>query len=98
MALSTGRNLTESERKCKIRSKEFLSNCPNFKVFCADQLVVLFSYTMAEKCDGQLKGMVQDLKEIIDYLNSTNANQQQEDNPVWLARSMRDNLSGSVHL
>ncbi|XP_028399722.1 nuclear pore glycoprotein p62-like isoform X3 [Dendronephthya gigantea] len=39
-------------------------------------------YTMAEKCDGQLKGMVQDLREIIDYLNSTNANQQQEDNPV----------------
>jgi hypothetical protein len=37
---------------------------------------------MAEKCDGQLKGMVQDLKEVIDYLNSTNANQQQEDNPV----------------
>ena len=37
---------------------------------------------MAENCDGQLKGMVQDLREIIDYLNSTNATQQQEDNPV----------------
>ena len=37
---------------------------------------------MAEKCDGQLKGMVQDLREIIDYLNASNANQQQEENPV----------------
>ena len=37
---------------------------------------------MAEKCDGQLKGMVQDLREIIDYLNASNANQQQDDNPV----------------
>jgi hypothetical protein len=47
-------------------------------------VVLFFSYTMAEKCDGQLKGMVQDLKEIIDYLNSTNANQKQEDNPVYI--------------
>ncbi|XP_046860496.1 nuclear pore glycoprotein p62-like [Xenia sp. Carnegie-2017] len=38
-------------------------------------------YSMAEKCDGQLKGMVQDLRDIIDYLNSTNASHQ-DDNPV----------------
>ena len=37
---------------------------------------------MAEKCDGQLKGMVQDLREIIDHLNASNASQQQDENPV----------------
>jgi hypothetical protein len=51
---------------------------------------------MAEKCDGQLKGMVQDLKEVIDYLNSTNANQQQEDNPVCSLQHSRGCGGGGV--
>ena len=50
-------------------------------------------YAMAGKCVGQLKGMVQDLKEIIEYLNSSNANRQQEDNPVRGAQSVKASTS-----
>lgn len=50
---------------------------------------------MAEKCDGQLKGMVQDLREIIDYLNATNASHQQEQNPVSI--NCMDNYSQDIY-
>lgn len=39
------------------------------------------SYQLAENIDGQLKRMVSDLKEIIDYLNASN-DSQDSDSPV----------------
>ena len=42
-----------------------------------------FRYQLAENIDAQLKRMVQDLKEIIDHLNTTNSNQDNND-PVGL--------------
>ena len=37
---------------------------------------------MAKDIDGQLKQMVQDLKTIIDHLNTSNTQQQDTDDPV----------------
>ena len=37
---------------------------------------------MAKDVDGQLKQMVQDLKSIIDHLNTANTQQQDSDDPV----------------
>ena len=40
------------------------------------------SYKLAKDIDGQLKQMVQDLKSIIDHLNTANTQQQDTDDPV----------------
>ena len=37
-----------------------------------------FSFKMAENVDSELKRMAQDLKEIIDQMNSANSNQDEE--------------------
>lgn len=39
-------------------------------------------YKLAKDIDGQLKQMVQDLKSIIDHLNTANTQQQDSDDPV----------------
>lgn len=41
-----------------------------------------FTYKLAKDIDGQLKQMVQDLKSIIDHLNSANTQQQDTDDPI----------------
>lgn len=41
--------------------------------------IVICSYQLAENIDAQLKRMLSDLKEIIDHLNSSNTNQDQND-------------------
>lgn len=40
------------------------------------------SYQLAEGIDSQLKRMAQDLKDIIDHLNTTNASSQDSKNPI----------------
>lgn len=42
----------------------------------------MLSYKLAKDIDGQLKQMVQDLKTIIDHLNTSNTQQQDTDDPV----------------
>ena len=44
----------------------------------------IFSFKLAENVDAQLKRMVQDLKEIIDHMNSSNANADSNE-PVRIA-------------
>ena len=41
-----------------------------------------FSFKLAKDIDGQLKQMVQDLKSIIDHLNTANTQQQDNEDPV----------------
>ena len=61
-------------------------------------LVVVFcSYQLAESVDGQLRRMEQDLKEIIEQMNSSNATED-EDNPVSLSLSLSLFLSPSLLL
>lgn len=42
----------------------------------------MLRYKLAKDIDGQLKQMVQDLKSIIDHLNTSNTQQQDTDDPV----------------
>jgi len=41
-----------------------------------------FTYKLAKDIDGQLKQMVQDLKSIIDHLNTANSQKQDSDDPI----------------
>lgn len=41
-----------------------------------------FTYKLAKDVDGQLKQMVQDLKAIIEHLNTANTQQQDSDDPI----------------
>ena len=43
---------------------------------------LIFSFKLAKDIDGQLKQMVQDLKSIIDHLNTANTQQQDNEDPV----------------
>ena len=48
----------------------------------------MLRYKLAKDIDGQLKQMVQDLKTIIDHLNTSNTQQQETDDPVSYADSL----------
>ena len=43
---------------------------------------------MAESIDGQLKGMMQDLKDIINHVNSSNVNLRDSEDPVCSFNSL----------
>ena len=55
----------------------------------------MLRYKLAKDIDGQLKQMVQDLKSIIDHLNTSNTHQQDTDDPVSSTCSLSDLFPGS---
>ena len=67
------------------REHTYVITCEKYQIaLCVadSDLIALFcfhSYQLAENVDAQLKSMVQDLKHIIDHLNSTNQSQDPQD-------------------
>lgn len=56
----------------------------------------MLSYKLAKDIDGQLKQMVQDLKTIIDHLNTSNTQQQDTDDPV-IVNNIQARSQGPCH-